>query len=224
MWTVIRVDGRGFSKLTKHYDKPFDNSFHRLMTRVGYRIMEEFSPMYCHTHSDEISFVFPPAWEMFDREVEKIVSTTAGFASAVYTANSATLGTFDSRVWIGATLEDVVDYFSWRQADSYRNCIQGYAYWSLRQNGASARVATQDLRNVGVSGLNEILFGLGININDTTLWHRRGTGFYWETYEKVGYNPVKNEDVTTIRRRIRTDEELPMSDAYRDLIRCILDL
>ena len=219
---VIRVDGRGFSKLTRHYEKPFDNSFHNLMTRVGYRIMEEFSPCYCHTHSDEIYVVFNTAWDMFDREVEKIVSKTAGFASAVYTANSATLGTFDSRIWMGPSLEDVVDYFSWRQADAWRNCIQGYCYWTLRKNGYSKGQATNIMKNRNMSWLNESLFKHGININETTTWHRRGTAFYWETYEKEGYNPQKNETVTAFRRQIKMDEGLPMREGYRDLICSIL--
>jgi tRNA(His) 5'-end guanylyltransferase len=40
MWTVLRVDGRGFSKLTEaSYTKPFDEKFadHMLATAAGQR-------------------------------------------------------------------------------------------------------------------------------------------------------------------------------------------
>ena len=49
-------------------------------------------------------------------------------------------------------------------------------------------------------------------------WQRRGTGLYWETVEKEGYNPKKKEKVVAQRQRIRCDEELPAGDAYDQLL------
>lgn len=222
MWTIIRVDGRSFSKLTEYLKKPYDDNFHRIMNRTAEHLVTEFQGIYCHTHSDEISVLFPPNWDMFDREVEKIVSTTAGLASAAYSINAAKLATFDSRIWIGASLDRVIDYFSWRQTDTWRNALQGYCYWKLREKH-SAREATSIMRNKSTSAINETLFKLGVNINDTTTWHRRGTALYWETYSKEGYNPQKNEAVLAFRRRIKFDEELPMRQAYRNFLTTLIE-
>lgn len=70
---------------------------------------------------------------------------------------------------------------------------------------------------------NELLFQRGINFNDLPLWQRRGTGIYWETYEKKGYDPIRQVEVTTTRRRIKIDEELRMKEAYAEFIGAILD-
>jgi tRNA(His) guanylyltransferase len=75
-----------------------------------------------------------------------------------------------------------------------------------------------------VSFKNELLFDHGINFNDLPAWQRRGTGLYWETYEKVGYNPKEQLEVITMRRRIKADRELPMKEEYRGFIQQILDL
>ncbi|HEY9633726.1 MAG TPA: hypothetical protein V6D14_09990 [Coleofasciculaceae cyanobacterium] len=54
-------------------------------------------------------------------------------------------------------------------------------------------------------------------------WQRRGVGLYWEEYEKQGYNPVQGKEVTTRRRRIKVDEELPMKEAYEEFLDRFLD-
>jgi tRNA(His) 5'-end guanylyltransferase len=88
----------------------------------------------------------------------------------------------------------------------------------------SARKATSILDRQSVSFKNELLFENGINFNDLPGWQRRGTGLYWEEYEKIGYNPKEQIEVKATRRRIKIDRELPMKDEYRTLIRQIVDL
>ena len=43
-------------------------------------------------------------------------------------------------------------------------------------------------------------------------------GLYWEEYQKEGYNPVKDETVFTMRRRIKRELDLPMKDNYSEFI------
>lgn len=69
---------------------------------------------------------------------------------------------------------------------------------------------------------NELLFQRGINFNDLPLWQRRGTGIYWEIYDKCGFDPRQQKEVLTQRRRIAIAEELPMKDAYGEFIRSLL--
>ena len=103
-WTVIRVDGRGFTQFTQqHFDKPCDARFSGLMVETARAMLTEFDARYADTESDEISIVLDPSYDLFGRSVEKIVSVSAGIASAAFTHAAGQPAHFDSRVWIGAS-------------------------------------------------------------------------------------------------------------------------
>ncbi len=224
-WTVIRVDGRSFSRFTESgFEKPFDLQFHNLMVQTAKALLEELPGIYAYTESDEISVMLPQNWDLFDRSWEKIVSVSASIASATFTHAAQTIVQFDSRVWIGANKSQVVDYFNWRQADATRCALNGWCYWTLRKAGESVGKATSTLEGKSVGFKNELLFQHGINFNNLPAWQRRGTGLYWENYEKEGYNPIENKAVVTKRRRIKVDEELPMKEAYGEFISRFLEV
>lgn len=222
-WTVIRVDGRGFSRFTaSRFEKPFDLRFSELMATTAQSLLDEFQGIYAYTESDEISVLFPPSWSIFDRELEKLVSLSAACASSAFTLAAGERAMFDSRIWVGVTEQDVVDYFRWRQADAARCALNGWAYWTLRKEGMNATQATNLLDHQSVAFKNELLFQRGINFNEVPAWQRRGLGLYWETYEKEGFNPVTQETVTATRRRIKVDRELPIKDDYSVFIRALM--
>jgi tRNA(His) guanylyltransferase len=224
-WAVIRVDGRSFSRFTaERFEKPFDLKFHDLMVTTTQALLEGLQGIFAFTESDEISILLPADWDLFDRSLEKAVSISASIASSQFSCAIGEPATFDSRIWVGANKSQVGDYFSWRQADATRCALNGWCYWTLRKLGHSARKATSLLDGQPVSFKNELLFENGINFNDLPGWQRRGTGMYWEEYEKIGYNPKEQIEVKTTRRRIKIDRELPMKDEYRTLIRQILDI
>ena len=107
-WIVIRVDGRSFSKLTESsFEKPFDNGFHAAMAQMAEALLVELHALYAYTESDEISVLLPRDSELFDREVEKLVSVSAGVASATFTKESGRSAHFDSRLWLGISEENV---------------------------------------------------------------------------------------------------------------------
>lgn len=223
-WVVVRVDGRGFSRFTEsRFEKPFDLKFHELMVQTAKVLLQELQGIYAYTESDEISVLFRPDWDLFDRSLEKIVSIAASIASATFTHACQTAVNFDSRVWLGVDKSQVVDYFRWRQADATRCALNGWCYWTLRKASYRVGQATAMLNRQSVTFKNELLFQHGINFNDLPTWQRRGVGLYWEEYEKEGYNPIQNKAVVTRRRRIEVDEELPMKDAYAEFILNILD-
>src|SRR6185503_15900151 len=85
-WPIIRVDGRGFSRFTEpRFDKPYDIRFRDMMVKTAQALLKELQGIYVYTESDEISILFPPQWSLFDRELEKAVSVSAGIASSAFT-------------------------------------------------------------------------------------------------------------------------------------------
>lgn len=218
-WPVVRVDGRAFTSFTRsRFEKPFDVRFSAHMVATAEALLAELDGVFAFTQSDEISVLLTPQWDLFDRSVEKLLSISAGIASAVFTHACGEPGHFDSRIWLGTTPDTVVDYFSWRQSDAARCALNGWCYWALRSEKRSAREATALLRGMGSGGKNELLFQRGVNFNDLPAWQRRGIGISWETYAKEGFNPLLRQSVPVARRRLRVDRDLPMRDAFRDLV------
>lgn len=218
-WAVVRVDGRGFSRFTEeHFDKPFDPRFSAFMVTTAEALLTDLEARYVYTESDEISVVLHPRNAQFGRGVEKIVSISAGIASSAFTHAAGLPAHFDSRIWIGTGPEDVTDYASWRQADAARCALNGWCYWTLRKAGASRREATRRLHGTSAAEKNELLFQHGVNFNDLPVWQRRGIGLWWETVECSGHDPVHAVEVTTARRRVHVEHDLPMREEYRALV------
>lgn len=222
-WIVIRVDGRGFSRFTEdRFDKPFDARFSELMTGTAQALLTEFDGRYAYTESDEISVLLDPSFALFGRSVEKLVSLSAATASSAFTHAAGTPVQFDSRLWLGNDTTDVLDYFTWRQADAARCALNGWCYWTMRKHGKTRGEATKALERTTIADKNELLHGYGVNFNEVPAWQRRGVGITWETYERPGFDPVREVAVTATRRRVRVDRDLPMKDAYRDHVRRML--
>ncbi|WP_205678850.1 tRNA(His) guanylyltransferase Thg1 family protein [Aquisphaera insulae] len=218
-WAVLRLDGHGFTRFTaRRFQKPFDASFHAQMIATAERLLERFQGLYAYTESDEISILLPRDWDLFDRELEKAASLSASLAGAVFSIACGEPVQFDSRAWLGARDEDVVDYFRWRQADATRCALNGWSYWTLRKAGRSVAEATAALHGKSVAFKNDLLRNHGINFNELPCWQRRGTGIYWERFEKEGFDPMRGLAVKTVRRRMKVDRELPMKGEYGKLV------
>lgn len=223
-WAVVRCDGRSFSAFTeKHFQKPFDPRFHQHMLVATEALLLDLGAVYAFTESDEISVLLPPHWAGFDREWEKVVSLSAGIVSAAFSLDSGHRTHFDARIWMGASVEDVVDYFRWRQADGERCALNGWCYWTLRQQGISPRRATGRLDGLGQKEKLALLAEHGVDFYAVPTWQRRGIGLFWETHEKEGYDPKRQQTVTALRRRIAVNEALPGGDDYGNWIRSICE-
>jgi tRNA(His) guanylyltransferase len=217
-WPIIRVDGRSFTRLTKVFEHPFDFKFHEYMVTTAQALLVELGGIYAFTESDEISVLLPRGTDLFGREVEKLVSVSAGVASSVFSIQLSHPAHFDARVWVGASNEDVVDYFRWRQMDATRCCLNGWCYWTLRKAGKGALEATKALEGKIIAQKNDLLHKHGINFNNVPVWQKRGCGLYWRSFEKAGFNPKKKESSIAIRRRIHVDRELPRGAEYSDFV------
>jgi tRNA(His) guanylyltransferase len=224
MLVVLRVDGRGFSRLTEqHFAKPFDERMRDHLTTAATAWMTEFAALYGCTHSDEISIVLPPDTGLFGRGLEKLVSVSAGVCSAAFTADAGLPAHFDARAWIGATADDVADYFAWRQADAARCALSTCCYWAMRNAGKTARQATAALTGASTAQQNELLYRHGTNFNDLPAWQRRGIGLRWQDYAKSGRDPRTGAEATAVRRRLLADDQLPVKDQYRAMVTAALD-
>ena len=226
IYMVARLDGRGFTRLTKEtldLDAPFDERFRDAMGDTVEHLMDTgFRVLYGYTQSDEISLLFKRDEDSFGRKLRKLNSVLAGEASAKFSMTMGVVAAFDCRLCQLPNDDVVVDYFRWRNEDAHRNALNAHCYWRLRSDGASAKSAAAHLEGMSVSQKNELLFQRDVNFNDLPSWQKRGIGFYWEEYEKDGLNPKTGESTTAIRRRIVRDLDLPMRDEYSDFMRRVL--
>lgn len=227
IYAVARLDGRGFTRLTKEvhqFEAPFDPRFRDLMIGTGEYLMAGcgFNMVYGFTESDEISLLFGLDENSFGRKLRKLNSVLAGEASAKFSLLLGAMACFDCRISQLPSVELVVDYFRWRNEDAHRNALNAHCYWLLRKQGNGVSAATEALNGLSVSAKNELLFKHGMNFNNLPLWQKRGVGLYWEEYDRSGENPVTGERVLARRWRIRRDLELPMKDDYSAFLRQLI--
>ena len=219
---VMRADGRNFSSLSNVIDleRPYDEHFANLMIDVCSDFFKEFSPRFIFTFSDEISILLSEV--PFKGRIEKLDSVFASFISGSFTKNLIKNSnifnkidleylkpvSFDSRI-IPLYGNGVIDYFKNRQDEAWRNCLNGYSYWKLREE--YDKLQTVEILNQKKSSeLHEILFDRGLNLAEVPAWQRRGIGLYKKTIPINGYNPLNNEKVISNRLRVYTDWELPL--------------
>ena len=224
---VARLDGRSFTRLTKEvhsFEAPFDARFRDLMLATAEHLMADcgFNVVYGYTQSDEISLLFAPEENSFGRKLRKLISVLSGEASARFSLLLGAVAVFDCRISQLPSVDQVVDYFRWRNEDAHRNALNAHGYWLLRKQGQTVGQATAAMKGLSVAQKNELLFQSGVNFNDLPLWQKRGSGLYWEEYERPAENPVTGEKVTARRRRVRRDLELPMKDDYSAFLRKLI--
>lgn len=158
-YAVIRLDGRGFSTYTRGLPKPFDPELLEHMVQVTERLCGEVAgTVLGYTQSDEISlilcdFATPTTQAWFDGNVQKIVSTSAAFASVVFNElRPGRLATFDSRVFTIPDPVELANYLLWRQFDAARNSVSMLAQsrFSAKQlHGRSTAEMKSTMEDIG---------------------------------------------------------------------------
>ena len=128
-----RLDGRSFSKFTKGLARPWDTRLSNLMVETTKSLVKEFNALTGYTQSDEISLLFLNKYEspmMFEAKKQKLVSTLAGHAAAVFNTllpafvpeKVGKYPLFDCRIFeIPAT--DAGNAFLWREQDATKNSV-----------------------------------------------------------------------------------------------------
>jgi tRNA(His) guanylyltransferase len=220
---AVRIDGRGFRRALGllGLKKPYDERFaHAMADSIELFFKESgLNPLFAFTFSDEISFFF---YEMpYNKRIEKIDSIIPGFISSALTIQLKLEKpiSFDSRIVLLGK-EDIYNYLLWRQAETWRNHLSSYGYYTLIKSGSSENEAAVRLKNMKASQIHELVFMHGINLAQTPTWQRCGILVYRESHEKTGYDPIKQKEVKVQRRKIIQDWEPPIfkSEEGRKLI------
>jgi tRNA(His) guanylyltransferase len=189
-WIAVRIDGRGFHKLSAHYSfsKPNDRRALGLMNHAATHTVQSLSDItIAYGVSDEFSFVFRKATTLFERRREKIVSTVVSTFTAAYVLawgrffdqplDTNMLPTFDGRAVCYPSWENLRDYLNWRQVDCHINNLYNTTFWALVQKGEmSATDAEELLKGTVLSDKNEILWSrFGINYNNEPEMFKKGS-------------------------------------------------
>ena len=193
-YTIVRVDGKGFSKFTKNMKKPFDDTFKDAMVETAIAMAKMFHPKMVFYQSDEISLVFSDfdsieAQQMYDGKVQKVVSLTSACATAAF--NQARLEQFidstytdiqenvtgNGRTAVMSKLAALRDGFKYGLFDSRVFCIPDYEevlnYFVWRQKDAT--------RN-SISMASHALLGHTLSMN------KSGAEKQEAMFEQVGVN------------------------------------
>ncbi|KAF2820152.1 Thg1-domain-containing protein [Ophiobolus disseminans] len=192
-WIVVRIDGRGFSKLTTRYEfvKPNDRNAADLMNAAAEAVMKELPDLVlAYGNSDEYSFVFHKDCALFERRASKLTTTITSTFTSYYVflwsqyfpdkPLAPPLPSFDGRAVCYPSDFNLRDYMSWRQVDCHINNLYNTTFWALvQQGGMDARDAEQRLSGTVSSDKNEILFKeFGINYNNEPECFKKGTVLY----------------------------------------------
>ena len=148
---IIRVDGKAFHTIVKKYfGKGWSASFSDAMIEVAKKMQHEIQGCnFCYSQSDEISFLLTD-YKTIDTDawlgycLQKLVSISSALASSIFmyylnneTTHARTVNEpicFDSRAF-SLPMDDVCNYFIWRQLDAERNAISftGREHFSAKQ-------------------------------------------------------------------------------------------
>jgi len=172
---IIRIDGVGFSKLTRTLQKPFDDDFRASMAEVTKSLCDNIQgAVFGYTQSDEISILLQD-WKTlttdrwFANNVQKIVSVSASMATAFFARafkhSQNKIAFFDARAY-NLPKEEVVNYFVWRQKDATRNSINSLA---------QSKFSHKELHGKNTSQVQDMLMvHHNINWNDLETRFKRG--------------------------------------------------
>lgn len=193
--TIIRLDGKNFSQLTKGLNKPFDDGFSTDMDATAVYLCQNIQgAKFAFCQSDEISIVLTDfdnlesdAW--FDYNVQKMVSVSASMATAKFNQlrlfrevnnSDYKLAAFDSRVFQVPSIDEMVNVMIWRQQDCTRNSISMAGHAELGSKAIMGKSGKE---------VQEMLFQeKGINWNDYKTKYKRGTIIKKHSFEIEGPN------------------------------------
>ena len=184
---ILRVDGKAFHTFTRHFERPFDREFYRLMQATALFLVKEIQgAQLAYGQSDEISILITDyaklnteAW--FGYKVQKMASVAASMATYAFNElyEGPGLPLFDARVF-NLPQAEVTNYFVWRQKDATRNSLNSLA---------REHFSHQDLQGEHLDNIHDRLHDIGINWNDLPTMYKRGWGVRKDQFVSDNRNP-----------------------------------
>ena len=214
---VIRADGKAFHTLTRDMGRPFDAGFVEHMLHVATTLCHEIDGVQvAYVQSDEISVLVRDDQTLttqpwFDKELDKIVSVSAGIASSEMSLRLGRRAVFDARAFVLPPGE-VANYYVWRQQDATRNSVSMAAHAELAKKlGADASQALLHGKTWGEQ--QELLFAhCGVNWSEYPAHLKRGACIVPTTEQRPGRDgPVE-------RRVWTADRDIPVFTQRRNYI------
>ncbi|CAF9920334.1 tRNA-His guanylyltransferase [Imshaugia aleurites] len=190
-YMIVRIDGRGFHKLSAKYkfEKPNDRHALELMNAAATAVMKELPDITCaYGISDD--FILDRSSRLFERRESKILTTVVSTFTSYYVhlwSNffadkplSPPMPSFDGRVVLYPSSSNLRDYMSWRQVDCHINNLYNTTFWSLvLKGGMDATQAENRLKGTIASEKNEILFSeFKMNYNNEAEIFKKGSIIY----------------------------------------------
>ena len=136
---IARLDGRGFSKFTKGFEKPFYSRMTYAMDDATTHLVKMSGADIGYTQSDEITLIWGPSDNplsqmFFNGRTQKLCSVLASSCSMVFAKSlSKHMGNinavfdrmphFDCRVWTVPSEAEAANTLLWRSQDARRNGI-----------------------------------------------------------------------------------------------------
>ncbi|KDN53610.1 tRNAHis guanylyltransferase [Tilletiaria anomala UBC 951] len=194
VFMVVRIDGKGFHKFSvaHGFAKPNDAPALELMNHAARHVMQELKGevVLAFGESDEYSFLLKRQCTLYNRRESKIVTHIVSMFTAGYVFNWSKyfpdnpmlqLPSFDGRLVVYPGIQEVRDYYAWRQVDTHINNLYNTTFWALIQEGSQTETQAHETLQGTVSGdKNEILHArFGINYDKLPPMFRKGTTILW---------------------------------------------
>jgi tRNA(His) guanylyltransferase len=168
------------------------------MVLAGMSVVNTFNDIFlAYGQSDEFSFVFKKDTKIYNRRAEKIltcinnityIDIVSTFTSSyVYNWSKVFVDkelkyapTFDGRIILYPSLQNLKDYMSWRQVDCHINNLYNTTFWALVLIGKLTREEAHGrLKGTFSKDKNEILYkDFNINYNNIEDIYKKGTIIY----------------------------------------------
>ena len=136
----VRIDGKGFSKFTKGFKKPFDDVLGGVMVNTMMNLVKDTHASIGYTQSDEITLIYTPGEKsseyIFGGKVSKINSILASIATYHFNATLSECvrmdkpAFFDCRAWAVPDLVEASNVLLWRGQDARKNSISSLFRWT----------------------------------------------------------------------------------------------
>lgn len=211
-----RIDGRGFSKLTKGLHRPYDEEFSRVMQMTVKALVDKTNAKIGYTQSDEISLVWFVDNEnselFFGGKIQKMCSVLSALTTSIFISELLRSGLahlvhklphFDCRVFSLPSETEAANTILWRERDATKNAI------SMAARSFYSHKALQDKSG---DEMKEMIREAGFDFESYPAFFKRGT--FVQRKAKVGYieddvwNKIPEDKKPESRECIRSHVEL----------------